>query len=389
MDWLDLIIIVLLVSAILRGLQLGLVRQFGSTLGFIGGLFFGAFIGDKLLTHFAQTAGARAFFTVLLTLGFAMICSTIGEYFGAVLKYKMPNMIDKFDEGFGGIVGGITLLASVWLAAALFVSLPSITVQTQLHDSAIVGALDRNLPPAPDIIGRIGRLIVPDNFPQVFSGVEPTVNTNTSLPALGTLSATIQHDESSVVKIEGRGCGGIVEGSGFVASNDLVITNAHVVAGIAAPYVLTEQGTLPATVVWFDPNLDFAILRVSGLNETPLTIDGTKVNDGTTGAVLGYPGGGPFDAVPAAVLEDFTAVGRNIYDQGETTRDVYSIKATVVPGNSGGPLINAAGQVIGIVFAQSTSYNQVGYALTTPQFVHEFNQHHSATRAVSTGQCAE
>jgi uncharacterized membrane protein required for colicin V production len=79
MDWLDLIIIILLIAAVMRGLQLGLVRQFGSTVGFIGGLFLGAFAGDKLINHFAQTAGARAFFTVLLTLGFAMIFSSLGS----------------------------------------------------------------------------------------------------------------------------------------------------------------------------------------------------------------------------------------------------------------------------------------------------------------------
>jgi S1-C subfamily serine protease len=389
MDWLDLIIIILLISAVMRGLQLGLVRQFGSTLGFIGGLFLGALLGDRFLSHFAQTAGARAFLTVLLTLGFAMIFSTLGEYLGAILKYHMPKLVDRLDEGIGGIVGGITLLASIWLAAALFISLPSTTIQTQLHNSAIVSALDKSLPAAPDIIGRIGRLIVPDNFPQVFSGVEPSVNTATSLPSLGSLDAVIQKDEPSVVKVEGKGCGGIVEGSGFVASSDLVITNAHVVAGISAPYVLTQQGTFPATVVWFDPNVDFAILRVSGLSETPLSIVNSKVSNGTSGAVLGYPGGGAFDAVPAAVLQDFTADGRNIYDQGQTTRDVYSIKATVIPGNSGGPLINKQGAVIGLVFAQSTTYNQVGYALTTPQFVQGFHQHSKATQAVSTGQCAE
>jgi S1-C subfamily serine protease len=389
MDWLDLIIIVLMISAVVRGLQLGLVRQLGSTIGFIGGLFIGAFIGDRLLNHFAHTAGSRAFFTVLLTLGFAMVLSTFGEYLGALLKYRMPKIINKFDEGIGGIVGGITLLVSIWLAAALFISLPSATIQNQLHNSAIVSSLDESLPPAPDIIARIGRLIVPDNFPQVFNGLEPSVNTATSLPSLGSLDGVIQKDEPSVVKVEGRGCGGIVEGSGFVAGTSEIITNAHVVAGINAPYVLTGRGTFPATVVWFDPNVDFAILRVNGLGEAPLSIVPNKISNGTSGAVLGYPGGGPFDAGPAAVLQDFTAVGKNIYDQGETTRDVYSIKATVVPGNSGGPLINKDGAVIGLVFAQSTTYSQVGYALTTPQFVQEYHHHSGATQAVKTGQCAE
>src|SRR5581483_3433261 len=307
MDWLDLLIIILLIAAVVHGLQLGLVRQFGSAVGFIGGLFLGAFVGDKLLRHFAQTAGARAFFTVLLTLGFAMIFSNTGEYLGSVLKYHMPKIVDKFDEGLGGAVGGITLLISIWLAAALFVNLPSTTIQTQLRNSVVVGALDKGLPTAPNIIAHIGRLIVPDNFPQVFSGVEPSVNTATNLPSLGSLTGAIQKDEPSVVKVEGRGCGGLVEGSGFVASPNDIITNAHVVAGVSAPYVITQQGTFSASVVWFDPDVDLAILRVSGLDETPLNILSTKVTAGTRGAVLGYPGGGPFDAVPAVVLQDFTA----------------------------------------------------------------------------------
>jgi S1-C subfamily serine protease len=390
MDWLDLIIIILLLGAFFRGIQLGLTRQVGSTLGFFGGLFLGAFLGDKLLVRLAQTASARAFFSVLLTLGCAMICSTFGEYIGTILKYHMrAKRIDKLDQGLGGIIGGVTILVGVWLGAALFANLPANAIQTQVHNSAIVAALDRSLPAAPDVIGRIGHLVVPDGFPQVFTGLEPSVNTNAPLPSMGSLTAVVQHDEPSVVKVEGRGCGGIVEGSGFVVGNDLVATNAHVVAGILNPYVLAGSGAQAATVVWFDPNLDFALLRVPDLNEAPLSIVSQTVANGTSGAVLGYPGGGPFSAVPAAVLQEFTADGRNIYNQGNTTRNVYSIKATVVPGNSGGPLINKQGSVIGIVFAQSTTYNQVGYALTTTQFLQELHQESKNTQPVGTGQCAE
>ena len=118
-------------------------------------------------------------------------------------------------------------------------------------------------------------------------------------------------------------------------------------------------------------------------------IANTTFKDGTDGAVLGFPGGGNFDATPAVVLDDFTAAGRNIYDQGNTNRDVYEIKATVIPGNSGGPLINTSGAVIGVVFAESTTYNQVGYALTTPQVLSEIHQAEARNQTVSTGSCAE
>lgn len=390
MDWLDLIIIALLLTACLRGIQLGLSRQLGSTLGFFVGLFLGAYLGDKTILNIAQTASARAFFSILLTLGCAMIFSTIGEYFGAMLKYRMrAKAIDKVDEGLGGVIGAITLLAGIWLAAAILVNMPINTIQNQIHNSAIVTELDSNLPAAPNILARIGRLVVPDGFPEVFAGVEPSVNTNTKLPPLGVLTNAIKADENSVVKIEGRGCGGIVEGSGFVVSNDLVATNAHVVAGINNPYVLSASGTQAATVVWFDPNLDFALLRVPDLNQAPLNVLDQNAANGTDGAVLGYPGGGPFTVSAAIVLQEFTAEGRNIYNQGLTTRNVYSVKATVVPGNSGGPLINQKGNVIGIVFAQSTTYNQVGYALTTSQFLKEIHQAGDATKQVGTGSCAE
>jgi S1-C subfamily serine protease len=131
------------------------------------------------------------------------------------------------------------------------------------------------------------------------------------------------------------------------------------------------------------------VLRVANLSGSSLTFDANSVNHGTQGGVLGYPGGGPFTADTAAVLDEFTAVGRNIYDQGSTDRDVYSISANVIPGNSGGPLVNLNGEVIGVVFAASTAYNDVGYALSVPQVIHEVNEARAMNHTVSTGSCAQ
>jgi S1-C subfamily serine protease len=104
---------------------------------------------------------------------------------------------------------------------------------------------------------------------------------------------------------------------------------------------------------------------------------------------MGYPGGGPFDAGPAAVMDEFVATGRNIYGSGNTDRNVYELQANVIPGNSGGPLVNVSGTVIGIVFAESTTYNHVGYALTTPQVQTEVTHAENRNTTVSTGSCAE
>ena len=169
----------------------------------------------------------------------------------------------------------------------------------------------------------------------------------------------------------------------------MIATNAHVVAGISHPYVQDGNGTHSGTVIWFDPDLDFAVLRVPNLAGHSLVVDDNKVKVGTAGAVLGYPGGGPVTAKPAAVSNQFTASGRDIYGRGNTLRSVYELRADVIPGNSGGPLVDKNGTVIGVIFAESTTYQHVGYALTSDQIKDEVNQAAAGNQPVGTGQCAE
>jgi len=151
--------------------------------------------------------------------------------------------------------------------------------------------------------------------------------------------------------------------------------------------VVDARGSHRATVVLFDPNLDFAVLRTSGtLAATPLALDPANEPRGTVGAVLGYPGGGDFTVSPAAVLQRQTAVGRNIYDAGLVHRDIYVLQAVVRPGNSGGPLVSPTGQVVGVVFAMSTTNANIGYALTSAEVIAEVNQA-ANSGAVTTGAC--
>jgi S1-C subfamily serine protease len=140
-------------------------------------------------------------------------------------------------------------------------------------------------------------------------------------------------------------------------------------------------------VLLFDPSFDLAILRVQGLTERPLTLDPGTAPRGTTGAVLGFPGGGPFTAVPAGVRAEFSAQGRDIYGQGLTVRDVYELQAVVRPGNSGGPLVEPDGTVIGVVFSRSTTNGDIGYALTSPGVLSRVTRAEADSRAVGTGAC--
>jgi len=388
----DILITLFALSALVRGRDIGFVRQFGSTAGFFGGLFLGAWL-EPHTVNLAHNQTGRVIVTLVTTLGCALILLILGEYAGMRIKRRVRlrlQRVNKLDNGFGALLGVVTLLLTAWLIAAVVGTLPFPSLQSDLRDSRILSTLDDDLPAAPVLIAGLGHLIDPNGFPQVFVGSEPSPPSNVSTPSFGDLQTAVDNDRASVVKVEGQGCGGIIEGSGFVVGPDEIATNAHVVAGIRWPYVQDSNGTHGATVIWFDPSLDFAVLRVDNLAGRPLTISSSQsVSAGTPAAVLGYPGGGPFTADTAALLDEFTATGRDIYGRGNTNRDVYEIKANVMPGNSGGPLVALNGRVIGVVFARSSTYQQVGYALTTSQIKTEIQQAAAKNHYVGTGQCAE
>jgi S1-C subfamily serine protease len=172
-----------------------------------------------------------------------------------------------------------------------------------------------------------------------------------------------------------------------VQPGNLVVTNAHVVAGIDSPQVQDANGTHRSTPVMFDPNLDIAVLRTSGLAGGPLPILNGDANRGDGAAVLGFPGGGQFDAKAAAVLRRFFATGRDIYGQSTTRREVYQLQAQIRQGNSGGPFVRQDGTVLGVVFAASTTQGNVGYALTSSEIAPRVQQAQAAG-TVDTGACA-
>jgi S1-C subfamily serine protease len=387
MDMLDAGIIALLVGLGWRGWRNGFLRQAGGLGGFALGLMMGTWLAP-LMAHLVSGSNARAILAITVVFGLAILLSGFGEWGGVILGWHArQRRLGRVDEAAGAVFGVVAGALTFWLLAALFMQLPYPVLQQQLTRSAVLRLLDRTLPPAPDVVSQFGRLVAPNGFPSVFSGLEPIAPAPVTGPNAAAVNQAAAAGQAATVRIEGVGCGGVVEGSGFVAAPGLVATNAHVVAGIGRPVVFDARGPHPATVVSFDSNLDFAVLKVAGLAAAPLPLATDTVGRGTVGAVLGYPGGGPLTIAPAAVLERQTAVGRNIYDRGLVRREIYTLQAKVRQGNSGGPLITPDGVVVGVVFATSLTDSNVGYALTAAEVAPELAQaaNHDP---VDTGACA-
>lgn len=389
MNIVDLLIVLFALSSLARGYYIGLVRQAASTVGFVVGLFLGSQLANVFIGQISGSLN-KSLASLGIVLGTSLVLMTLGEILGAKLKKTLTNpRIDNFDGVLGSAMSVVTLLLGVWLAASILVLGPASGLQQELKNSRIIAALNRTLPPATKLLSTLNKLIDPNGFPQVFSGLEPSPNTSTALPSLGSFDTAVNATKASVVKVEGAGCGGIVEGSGFVVTPNEIATNAHVVAGVRQPKVIDANGVHNTAVMWFDPNLDLAVLKVGNLAGKPLALNATEQANNTPGVVLGYPGGGNLNAQAASIMERFTAVGRNIYGSGASAREIYSLQAHVIPGNSGGPLIGADGSVLGIVFATSTAYNNVGYALTGHQVSSELAQAERSTSTYTTGACSE
>lgn len=384
----DVAILVLVVISVVRGHQIGFIRQLSSTIGFIIGLYPGSVIASTAMSHIDGPAKPLAGLSILLAVCFVFM--TVTEIIAVRVKHSLRSRrLRDFDDILGSVIAVITLLLGVWLGNALFQLAPSSSFQSLLKDSRILGYLDRTLPPVSTVLGSLNKLIDPNSSPQVFAGREPSPIATYPLPNNAEHAAMLEKIQPSVVKIEGLGCGGVVDGTGWVAGPDRVITNAHVVAGVPSPKVSDKNGVHETTVVLFDPANDFAVLRTRDLAGKPLPFSIETMQSATNVFAPGYPGGGKYTVQPGVILDEFTALGQDIYGKARTLRSVYSVQSTIVPGNSGGPVVDTSGTVRGVVFATSTTYNNIGYALTMGQIASQLSQGLKATAAVPTGSCSD
>ncbi len=388
MNLVDVLVVLAVIGAAISGATTGVVTQVGTYAGMFGGFLLGVLVASKVADGVSgETVRLTLTLTTLVLL--TVLFSGLGAWVGAVAARRLRRIhLGVVDSMLGAVVSGLGVLVVAWLLAGTLATLPNAGLGRSIQDSAIIRHLDGVLPPAPEITARLGRLLDPLGFPQVFVDLEPAPSTPVTGPTTAEAKAAADAAGRSTVKITGKGCGGVVEGSGFVAGPDLVVTNAHVVAGIASPVVHDANGTHAATTLAFDPATDIAVLRAGDLAGPALRLADATSARGTVGAVLGYPNDGPLTVTPGAVLAEYSARGRDIYGENVVTRQVYELQASIRPGNSGGPFSLPDGTVAGVVFGRSVADANVGYALTADEVRPDLDRSRTQSSAVSTGRCA-
>lgn len=388
MNWVDVVVLVLVGLSAIHGLRQGAAMQVFSFGGFWIGLVIGALLTPPL-AGLVHGSTAKTVVAAVVVFGMAGLVGALGRLVGSHSSRLLQRLrLGPVDSAFGVVVGVVATLVATWLVASVLVNSRFTSLDAAIGRSTVVRALDSVMPAPPTIFSKIESFLSNEGFPVVFSGLPPAAAGPVKPPSSAVVAEAEGAAEQSTVKIVGTGCGVIQEGSGFVVDGDLVVTNAHVVAGIAHPVVeALDGGPYPTQMLLYDPRLDLAVMRVLGLHEPSLTIDGSLVGRGVTGAALGYPRGGPFTAQPAAVADAFEATGFDIYGTVQTTREVYEIDSIIRPGNSGGPLVEPDGEVVGVVFARSTTNGDVGYALASPAVLAKVHQAEAATTTVSTQGC--
>ena len=392
-DLLDLILVVLVVAFAIAGYRQGFIIGVLSFAGFIGGGAIGALIGPGIARALVDGLAQQALVAIIVVFVVAMVGQLLASGLGVAMRSRVTWRPATVVDSIGGAaVSVISVLLIAWLIATAVAYAPFPLISRQVNNSAVLRGVDRVVPQSVSLMfGDFRSLLARGPYTQVFGalGAEGALRVAAPDPAV-LQSAGLTSARPSIVKIEGTApsCSRRIEGSGFVFARHRVLTNAHVVAGVApSPEVMTTRGRkLRARVVLYDPLRDVAVLYVPGLHARPLSFTG-PAQSGENAIVAGYPLNRSFTANAARIGGTEAARSPDIYQNTQVTREIYSIKAQVRPGNSGGPLLAPDGQVYGVVFAAAVSVKDTGYALTANEVKADVQAAKNKVTPVSTQGC--
>ncbi|GAA3423424.1 MarP family serine protease [Streptosporangium nondiastaticum] len=392
-DLLDLILIALMVAFAVSGYRQGFIIGALSFVGFVGGGLLGMFIAPPIAAAVVDGDTERA----LLAIVIVFLSATIGQFasstIGAVVRSHVIWEPAKVVDAVGGtFASAFSVLVTAWLIGSLLTSSQFTLLSEQVNKSLLISTVDQALPTAAkDFQKPFKNFIDTSGFPKVFDAIGAGQFVEVPPPDQGVLKGSqLSRARRGIVKVQGiaTSCRRHIEGTGFVYSQNRIMTNAHVVAGVDQGLQVTDylNNVHDARVVLYNPDRDIAILYVPGLNLPVLRFDGTA-EKGDDAIVAGFPHGHGFTPNVARIRGQQKAKGPDIYDRKTVFRDVYAIRGLVRQGNSGGPLLSPEGKVYGVVFAAALDQRETGYVLTAAEVTPDAQDGSRLVNRVSTQEC--
>lgn len=390
MNLLDWLLVFVVLAYALSGYWQGFVTGAFAT----AGLLLGGLVGVWL----APIALGDANPSLLVSLGALFIVILAASLGQAVLQYAGARIRDRIrwqpvraiDAVGGAALSGVAVLLVAWALGVAVAGSGLAGITPLVRSSAVLAHVDRVLPQsASTLLSAFNNVVGTSFFPRYLEPFAPERIVKVGPgPARLLTDPDVEAAGPSVLKIRGTNeCGRGIEGTGFVYAPDRLMTNAHVVAGVDDPDVIMGDNTVPAQVVYYNAELDVAVLDVETAELPAVAFDRTaEAEDGV--AILGYPQDGPYDVQTARIRAEQRLRSPNIYGEGTVIREVFSLRGLVRPGNSGGPIVSSGGDVVGVVFAASVTDRDTGYALTADQVARSAAIGVSNTDEVSTGDCA-
>lgn len=392
---LDLFLVVLVGLFAVSGYRQGFIVGLLSFVGFVGGGILGVVIAPPLAKAVVSGLAQQALLAIVIAFLSATFGQLIASSAGAVLRNRVTGNNARAMDAVGGtVISVLSLLIVSWMIGTALSQSPIVAVARAVHGSAALKGVDDAMPQGVKtwFSSSFKGFVDGTDFPKVFNGLggEPLVDVG---PPDSTVvnSPGLRKARESIVKIIGTApdCSRRIEGTGFVYARDRIMTNAHVVAGTQGALTVQVGGReVAGRVVVYDSPRDIAVIYVPGLRASALEFH-NDAKRGDAAVVAGFPKHKPYTVYPAKISSRQQAKGPDIYRSRQVTREIYSLRGIVEPGNSGGPLLAKDGRVYGVIFAAAVADKNTGYALTATEVEPDATLGRTVTQPVDTGPCAE
>ena len=389
MNLLDWLLVALVLAYALSGYWQGFVTGAFATGGLLVGGLFGVWLAPMALGDATPSllVSLGALFIVILS---ASLGQALLQFTGAKIRDRITwQPIRALDALGGAALSAAAVLLVAWALGVAVSGTRIASITPMVRSSAVLKEVDHVLPQsAGGVLQAFNDVVGTSFFPRYLEPFAPERIVEVGPgPRRLLRDPDVADAADSVLKIHGTNeCGNGIEGSGFLYAGNRLMTNAHVVAGVDDPEVLLGDSSVPAEVVYYNPDIDVAVLALDSGATPHLTFDRDAEAQAPV-AILGYPQDGPYDVQPGRIRAEQRLRSPNIYNRGTVIREVYSLRGLVRPGNSGGPIVSSAGDVVGVVFAASVTDDETGYALTADQVSQSAATGITNDAEVSTGDC--